>query len=334
MTSTNRVNFSNRENQSAVIEIGPGTNQGVITFGYSDDPTPGKFISLGTGMAVSRELFDITGANTLGADETVSILAKLLTSEGERGGPDGVDGVELVGLTLDAATLSFTNTSGNTDTVVFSFGGGDASLEGLLAERNDGGRKLVAQNAGDAVSTYAVVESGETIVGTSFIKKASGGEYDVGGFIGGEKDTATILEAALDDDFGAVALVSLASDTFTVTISRGAATDTYTFTGENAEAALQGLEDGSNGIVNPGNKADQFVFVEAGDTGTVGIGFANRFDGVFGGVLSVDDLVEFVEEGRSASGVTLTRLGEDVVFEFDGNDGTTDTVVLSGDLLA
>jgi hypothetical protein len=316
------LNLSNGAAETAIVTIGTQAN-GTLGIAYAGDVLNTTIFN-GTGGAVSKELKAITGSNLLTANESLNVLSRLLTSEGKRGGPEGIDNVALTSITEDSATVTFTRFFKGEpviDTITFDF------EDGLLDAELGGG-----QNAGDAKSSYAVIESGEGIIGTAFLGKISGGEYHVGGSLRGEEDTKTILDAALDGDFEAVQLVGLASDSFSVTISRGQATDTYTFTGENAVAALQQLEDNSNGIINPGNRADQFVFVEAGDSGLIGIGTAQVADGAFGGRLTVDDAVNYVLSGQENDDVEVTQAGEDFVLEIAGMMGTTDTVVLDGDL--
>lgn len=313
------INLSNRDSQSAVIEIGL-LSRGAEGLGIAfEGDALARTVFTGVGGRVSQELKVITGSNLLTGAETVDVLEALITSEGQRGRPEGIDNVEVVSVGLDTATLSFTASSGAVDTITFNF------ADGLLDARLGGG-----QNAGDAKSTYAVIEDGETIIGTAFIGKQDS-DYNVGGFIRGAADTETVLKAAIDGDFDTISLVSVESDAFTVTIDNGNAIDTFTFTGDNAAGALEAI---SGPIINPGNVADQFVFVGVGDDGLIGIGTANRYDGKFGGQLKVDELVAFVERGDTASGVSVVRSGDDFIVEFDGNSGTTDTVVLDGGLFS
>lgn len=210
----------------------------------------------------------------------MNLLSKLVTSEDKRGGPAGVDGVEIVSVVADAVVLNFTAGNGAVDTITFNFADG----------------KLDA-------------------------------DYNVGGFARGEKDVATLLAAGMDEDFGAVDLIGLNADSFTVQVSRGSAADTFTFTGSDAVAAI---EDVAGNIINPGNVADQFVFVsaDAADGQLIGIGTANSADKALGGQLRVGELVDFVADGKTASGLEITDIGDAMQVEFDGNAGTTDTVVL------
>ncbi len=89
-------------------------------------------------------------------------------------------------------------------------------------------------------------------------------------------------------------------------------------------------------FINPGNVADQFVFVSQADVDAgkklIGIGTANRYDGAFGDQLQIDEVVEFVKSGDTASGVTVTDLGSAYQVEFAGDAGTIDTVTFSDDL--
>lgn len=314
------INVSNQTAQRATLFIGKGTN-GELQIGEAADAL-GNTVFAGVGGGVSQELKAITGSNLLTAGEVIALLENLLTSEGKRGGPDGVAGVEVTDIVKDEVTLQFQAGNGTVDTITFKF------EDGLLDEALSGG-----QNAGDAKSTYAVIDTDEKdgIIGTAFLGKQSGGEFHVGGVLKGANDTQTILNAALDSDFTTVELVGFNNDSFSVTIARGNAVDTYTFIGSAAEAAVADLQDS---FINPGNIADQFVFVEDGDEGLIGIGTANRFDGVFGGQLHVEDVIEFVRNGDTASGVEVTQQGSDFLVEFDGDAGTTDSVLVSGDLFA
>ncbi len=212
------ASISNNVAQTAETHISSGPNGLQIAFAGN---APGTTVFAGVGGAVSQELKAITGSNLLAGDEVIDLLSDLLTSGGKRGGPIGVESVEIVSVVEDAVVVNFTKGS-TTDTITFD--------DGLLDKELGGG-----QNAGDAKSTYAVIDTdggkngkGESIIGTAFLGKIDK-DHSVGGFSRGEKDVKTLLEAALDEDYSAVQLAGLEADSFSVTISRGSATDTYTF---------------------------------------------------------------------------------------------------------
>ncbi|MGF1476725.1 MAG: hypothetical protein ACFB6S_14295 [Geminicoccaceae bacterium] len=162
----------------------------------------------------------------------------------------------------------------------------------------------------------------------------------VGGqFAGNQSELENILTAALDLDDQRIELIGLEDDNFAVQVSVGGKTDTVLFTGDVAEAAIDVLE---SGVVNPGNRASQFVVIEDGDSGTVGIGGGglNVTDGVgvkdIGGVLSVDDVLELAETAEARPNVNAIDQGDTVRVEFPGNNNSIEVLVISdsvGDLL-
>ena len=166
------IQFSNR----GLIDTAVFENVADIVAGLSDgfqfgnrgaqvkvvDATTNDYIS-GSTKAVSVELNQIVGG-TFKADDLGALLAEVI--EG-----DGVEGVELRGLSADSVSLGFSN-RGVTDTVVFT----DAAdvLQGLSDGFQFGNRaaefKIADAQSGDYVSGSAKAVSVELnqIVGSTF----------------------------------------------------------------------------------------------------------------------------------------------------------------------
>lgn len=266
------------------------------------------------------ELRDTVGG-TFGADDAIALFERLTFSDG-RGDVEGVEGVELISLTHDSYTVAIDNGHAVDTLTITGFGD-------ILAGLDTGA------DVGDGRSRFSIVDDNTpTIIGTGDDIRDL-----VGGFARGEQDEAAILAAALDQGDDRVELLGLEADGFAVQIvsDSNGTTDTLIFKTEDTAAAIASLE---SGVVNPGNANSQFVILEEGDTGTVGIGggrlnVTDTLDGSddVGGVLSVEDAILLAETADERPNVTAIDQGDSVRVEFPGNGGSTEILIVPDELM-
>jgi hypothetical protein len=233
---------------------------------------------------------------------------------------DGVSGVEVVSLTCGEVTLAFDNGRA-VDTMTLT-----GEYVRTVLEAIDSPADL-----GDGHGRFSVVDGDRDVIGTGVINDLVGGQFN------GVEDVQAVLQAALDLDDDRVELVSLGEDSFSVrVINEGRGTvDTLLFKGDNAAGALDGL---SGGFINTGNTGDEFVFIQAGDTGVFGnprgidganAGGANDMGGQLN-INAFENDIEFLlaqEAANDIPDVTVTEVADVAIIEIDGRDGSVDTIV-------
>lgn len=333
------VNVGDKKAQHATVRLGE-TAGGKDGLAYVDDAgAVSEFkgaIGIGATNAVGdksvttnkgapiTEPRDAVGG-TLGADDVAALFERLTFSDG-RGDVEGIDGVSLVALTTDAFTIAIDNGRA-VDTVTFEVGEGWFAANGF-----DTGADV-----GDGQSRFSVIEDGDGVVGTAGLL----GDL-VGGGAKGQADEEAILMAAVDPSDGRVTLLGLEGDNFAVRVNGAGRTDTLLFATGDTAAAIAALE---RGVVNAGTGSDEFVIVEAGDTGGVAIGGGalNVTDPApgssaldVGGGVNVADAFVLADTAAERPNVTAIDQGGTVRVEFESVNGGRKIIVVDdapGDLV-
>lgn len=252
-----------------------------------------------------------------------------------------VEGVSVTELDCDGYTLEIKNDAGVIDTVRVNmpYGVDISSLD----QNSHGG------NVGDNRESFNVVSATDNtkaskIIGTSknyfdnTAEEKVGGIGDlVGGSAKGENDYQALLEAALDDTDHRVTLLDIGGDSFTIQVHRNDVADTFLV--KDAGDIIASVF-GADALINPKNKADQFVFVSDEDSlnkkigiGTDAVAGPDEPDPL-GGSLKVKDLEDVVALADQIEDVTVTEIGNLTQVEIAGNSGSTDTITFSTDLFA
>lgn len=316
---TGRIDVKNKHAQSVTVDFDQlkGFEDGTFDWGGGTKDKMRMHIG-GTNAVGDGELNDVIGGVfniNKRSNDFKKMLEEMLIQQGNRDdGEVGISGVEIEALTTTSVTFSLGNGRA-TDTMTFT----GKFVTTMLNEIAGG------IDAGDNNSKFNILDAESfTIIGTS---NAFG---DLVGGSANQNDVETILEAAIDNSEGRIELISLASDEFSVRLineSRGTV-DTFIFT--NAADVITNVIGESDNLVDLGDQRDDFVLLDEGLSlnKTIGIGSSNKFDGEFGGVLKLGELIDFIESGDSASGVTVTDLGDSYQVDFEFN-GKLDTVVIS-----
>ena len=306
-----------------------------------EDEAPRRSVDIGSTNAVGprsevnergravTELRDLVGGK-VNADEVGALLDRLTSGEGKGRGPvEGVAGVELVGLASDAFTVEIDNGRA-VDALTFEVG--EAFLDDLAR----------GPDLGDGKSRLAVIESGRDFVGGT----RGSGLRDVlndgsKNEIAGVKGRAQILEAALDPEEGRVALLGVEADEFAVRLENGGLSDTFVFTGRDAERAVArvaadpiDLADNAPelAILGPDREA---VFGTRADV-AFGPTDADAFDAIFAGdpadTAAAGELADFLQTNGDDPRLRVVDQGDTIRVELIG-PGTADVVVLPEGLL-
>lgn len=244
---------------------------------------------------------------------------------------DGVDGVELITIDNDTATLGLFNVDGVRDIAIVD--GIDNVIDALALGFADAGNNrqefaFFDIGAGDdalILNTSAVGTTGEfaRIVGSDF--RVGGSEYDL---------LRTLSEVFYGNGISGVTVNTIDDDSVTLelTNARGV-TDTIAFdeVGAAIGAITLGFVDAGNdrrefGYFNVGED-ESFLFINSGAVGTTG-----EFGRIVGDSLDRGDLLGLfgeVLEGDGIDGVVLNTLDDDsFTLELTTAGGVRDTILI------
>lgn len=284
----------------------------------------------GTNAVGDGELNDVIGGQfniNKRSNDLEKLLEELLVQQRNKDDEEvGISGVEITGLGSDFVTITMSNGRA-TDTITFEGDFVNTVLEGLAG----------GQDVGDQNSKFNILDADNfSIAGSS---NAFGDLF--GGSIN-KNDIGTILAAGFDTSEGRVELISIEDDEFSVRFVNGSKVDTFVF--ENAAdeidaffTELNGLENSTESI-DTTNKSDEFVFIEAGQTG--GFGNPRGIDGAesggpndIGGVININknandvETLIALEASNDIGDVTVTEVAGYAVIDIDGREGSVDTIV-------
>ena len=290
---------------------------------------PFQDIAIGSTAAVGTtgEFARIVGGDfTRGGDENdvLFLLGEVLYG-------DGVDGVELIAIDNDIATLGLFNADGVRDIAVLdNIGGVIEDLALGFADAGNGRREFAFFDA--AAGDTALIADASAVGSTGEFARIVGSDFGLGG---GDGYLLRVLgEVLYGDGVSGVALNTIDDDSVTLELTGAhGVTDTVAF--DNVGGVVEAL---ALGFVDVGNDRREFGFFNAGGDdafafgNTAAVGTAGEFARIVGGGLESGDLRALfgeILEGGGVDGVALNTLDDDsVALELATAGGVRDVLLI------
>lgn len=316
---TGSIDVKDKNSTEVIIDFDAVDEDNMFADGVKAGNDKMKLHIGGTNAVGDGELNDVIGGQfniNKRANDLEDLLDELLFQQGNKDdGEVGISGVEIVALTTDTVTITFDNGVA-VDTMTLTGEYVTTVLASIASGPND---------AGDQNSRFNILDAEDfTIIGTS------GAFDDIVGNNANKNDTDAILKAALDPDDGRIELISLGDTEFSVRLVNGNKVDTFIFT--NAESVIDSVIDElDGGNVDTTDGADQFVFIEQGETGSFGNAQGIDENGPdIGNNLNINnranDIETLIENADEYNDVTVTETADLAIIGIDGRDGSLDTI--------